>query len=495
MNVSLHNIHKSFGANAVLTGVNLDIAAGRVLALLGENGAGKSTLMNILGGVFPPDSGEIRLDGQTVAFKNPAASLAAGIAFIHQELSLVNDLKVYENVFLGREIRRPGGFLNRRRMLARTAELLRNLEIDIAPDAPISALDPSRKQIVEISRALLGEARVIIMDEPTTSLAEQEIVLLFRVLRALTARGVGVVFISHKLNEVVDYCDDYAVLRNGVLVGQGEVSQTSAEKLSELIVGREVRDVRTPREHPAGRPMLELKNLSREGSFTDVSLTARAGEILGVTGLLGDGRTAVMQAVFGALPDCRGEIVFDGAPLRPDSPRQAIRQGIAYLPSNRKENAIVPDLSILENGTLAMQDKYRRWGWRFRRPQLEDFLRNAQMMNLKYGAPRDLITTLSGGNQQKVVLGRWLNTPTKLLILDNPTQGVDIGAKFEIYGIIRELAAKGLAVIVLSGEGQEIVRLCHRALVMYHGRVAGELDYDRLNEQNIMKLATGATSI
>ena len=476
----------------MLHDVSFSVGGGQILALLGENGAGKSTLMNMLGGLFAPTAGCILLDDCPVELDSPEDSIRHGIAFIHQELNPVNDLRVYENIFLGRELRGRCGVLKRKAMASRAKEILGTLGIDIDEQAFMRELGASQKQIVEIARALLCEAQVIIMDEPTTSLAEHEIAMIFDVVRALCARGVGIIFISHKLNEVTALCTDVVVLRNGVVVAEGPMAGTDAEALSEAIVGHELACMRRTVPGTPGDVVLECRNLSLEGVFSNVNFSVRAGEILGITGLLGDGRSEVFRCLFGDIPGATGSVYLCGKPYCGQSTTDAVAHGLAYVPSNRKENAIVPDLSVLANGTLATLRAYCRFGLVHRSRQQSAFLETAGDFHVKYGHEDDLITTLSGGNQQKVILTRWLNARPRVLVLDNPTQGVDIGAKQEIYEIIRKIAADGVAVVVLSGEGQEILRLCERALVMVHGCIAGELAGDALTETAIMALATGA---
>ena len=491
MVVSMKGIVKSFGANDVLREVGLTLRGGEICALLGENGAGKSTLMNILGGVIPADRGEILLDGKPVIFHSPAQSLSAGIAFIHQELNLINDLPVYENMFLGRELRLRGGLIDHRTELQKTRELFRRLDIAIDPEAMVSALDASYKQIVEISRALLMEASIIIMDEPTTSLTDPEIERVFDMLRTLKRQNVGVIFISHKLREVMEICDSYVVLRDGVVVASGAVKDTSIPEIAKNMVGHEVRSGQRAPQADGGREILRLTGLTREPYYRNVSLSVRAGEVLGVTGLLGDGRSEVFRTVFGDIGGYGGQIHLEGKPVRMTSTRQALSLGIGYVPRNRTENAIVKDMDVLDNGSLVTLSKITRFGLIDRKRQREAFERQRRELRIKMGSPGDLIGSLSGGNQQKVVLAKWLTADPRLLILDNPTQGVDVGAKEEIYDIILRLAARGVAVVVLSNEAQEIMRVCGRALVMYHGDVRDEVSGERLNETEIMRLATG----
>jgi len=491
MNVSMKGIVKSFGANNVLRQVDFSLHAGEICALLGENGAGKSTLMNILGGVLQADRGQIFLDGKEVVFHSPAQSLHAGIAFIHQELNLINDLPVYENMFIGREIRRFGGLIDHKEELRQTRELFSRMDIDIDPTALVSSLDASYKQIVEISRALMMRASVIIMDEPTTSLTDPEIQRVFDMLRTLKKQNVGVIFISHKLREVMEICDSYVVLRDGVAVSGGRVADTSIAQLAHDMVGHDVRTEALARSEATGEAVLRLEGLTQEPYYRDVSLTVRAGEVLGVTGLLGDGRSELFRTVFGDLIRYEGSIYWLGKPVRIRSTRQALTLGIGYLPRNRKENAIIKDMNILDNGSIVTLEKNARFGLISRKKQLEEFDRQRQELQIKMQRPEDSITSLSGGNQQKVVLAKWLSAAPRLLILDNPTQGVDVGAKEEIYDIILRLAQKGVAVVVLSNEAQEIIRVCARALVMYHGSVRAEVSGDTMNETNIMRLATG----
>ena len=491
MNVSMKGIVKSFGANDVLRQVDFSVDGGEICALLGENGAGKSTLMNILGGVLQADRGRIALDGREVVFRSPAQSLNAGIAFIHQELNLINDLPVYENMFIGREIRRKSGLIDHAEELRQTRNLFQRLQIDIDPRTMVSALDASYKQITEIARALLMKASVIIMDEPTTSLTDPEIERIFDMLRTLKREKVGVVFISHKLREVMEICDSYVVLRDGVVVSGGRVRDTDIARISRDMVGHEVRTVPPEQGHGRGREGLRLEGLTREPWFRNVSLSVRAGEVLGVTGLLGDGRSEVFRAVFGDLGRYQGAIFLEEQAVHMKSTRQALKRGIAYLPRNRKENAILPDMNILDNGSIVMLNRLARLGLIDGRRQRELFDRQRRSLRIKMGSLMDRISSLSGGNQQKVVLAKWLMADPKLLILDNPTQGVDVGAKEEIYGIIQELARQGVAVVVLSNEAQEIIRVCGRALVMYHGNVRAEVGGEQMNEANIMRLATG----
>ncbi len=488
----MQNIYKSFGANNVLENVDFTLATGEICALLGENGAGKSTLMNILGGVLQPDSGKIVIDGEERTFLSPVDSLDAGIGFIHQELNLINDLTIYENMFIT-HLQKKGAFLDAKTMQEKTAELFAKMNLTLDPRTMVRDLDASYKQIVEICRALMQEASIIIMDEPTTSLTEPEIQRVFAMMRTLREQGVGIIFISHKLGEVMEICDRYTVLRDGKMVAAGAVKDTDTKKLAAYMVGHEVNTEVLTREIKLGDEVLRLEGLSDGKYFEDISLTVHAGEVLGVTGLLGDGRSELFQSVFGAMGKAyTGRVTLCGKEVHIANTYQALEEGIAYLPRNRKENAILKDMSIIDNGSIVElpRMKKRRFFIDFDK-QDKLFAKQQDELKIKMGEKSDPITSLSGGNQQKVVLAKWLMSNPKVLILDNPTQGVDVGAKEEIYGIIHRLAGEGVAIIVLSSEAQEIIRVCDRSIVMFHGHHVGEVSGADMNEHNIMYLATG----
>ena len=488
----MQNIYKSFGANNVLDNVDFTLSTGEICALLGENGAGKSTLMNILGGVLQADSGKIVIDGEERTFLSPVDSLDAGIGFIHQELNLINDLTIYENMFIT-HLQRKGAFLDAKTMQEKTAELFAKMNITLDPRTMVRDLDASYKQIVEICRALMQEASIIIMDEPTTSLTEPEIQRVFAMMRTLREQGVGIIFISHKLGEVMEICDRYTVLRDGKMVAAGAVKDTDTKKLAAYMVGHEVNTDVLTREIKLGDEVLRLEGLSDGKYFEDISLTVHAGEVLGVTGLLGDGRSELFQSVFGAMgKSYTGKVTLGGREVHITNTYQALEEGIAYLPRNRKENAILKDMSIIDNGSIVELPKIKKHRFFIDFDKQDKlFSKQIEELRIKMGAKSDPITSLSGGNQQKVVLAKWLMCGPRVLILDNPTQGVDVGAKEEIYGIIHRLATEGVAIIVLSSEAQEIIRVCDRSIVMFHGRQVGEVSGADMNEHNIMYLATG----
>lgn len=491
MIVEMKNIVKSFGSNDVLKDVSLTIKGGEICALLGENGAGKSTLMNILGGVHQMDSGSILVDGKEAVFQTPAHSQESGIAFIHQELNLINDLPIYENMFLGRELKTKRGFLDLEKMRQETEKMFKQMNINLDPDTMVRDLDASYKQIVEICRAMMTNASIIIMDEPTTSLTEQEIERVFAMMKTLQEHSVGIIFISHKLNEVMQVCSRYVVLRDGNLVAEGKVSDVNTNDLARFMVGYDVRTEPLLREKNLGEEIIRVEGLTYNHAFRDINFSIRAGEIVGFTGLLGDGRSELFLSIFGAEKISSGKIFLNGKEVKINRTTQAIQEGIAYLPRNRKENAIIKDMDIMENASIVTWPKFSNRGIINTKKHKETFAEHRQALRLKMGELTDSITSLSGGNQQKVVLAKWLAANPKLLILDNPTQGVDVGAKEDIYDIILKLAEENIAVIVLSSEANEIIRVCDRALVMYHGVIQGEVAGEAMNEHTIMSLATG----
>ena len=490
MTLSMQGIEKSFDQNHVLKKVDFELKPGEIRALMGENGAGKTTFMNILGGVFPPNAGQILLDGKVVQFHTPRESQDAGIAFIHQELNLVNDLSIYENLFLGRELKK-GRFLDKKAMIEKSREVLARMEVDMDPRTLVGALDASYKQIIEIARALLMNASIIIMDEPTTSLTEVEIERVFGMMRTVKAQGVSIVFISHKLKEVMTICDTITVLRDGSVVFDGNIADVTESDIAYHMVGHTVRTEQLKRNVVIGDEVLAAEKLSCEGMFSDISFSIRSGEIVGFTGLLGDGRSELFQTVFGCYPQYSGTIRVGGKAMRMNGTPAAYRAGIGYVPRNRKENGIIKDMSILENGSMVTYDRLTHMGLIDHKKERAAMEKNRADLSIKMGEMDDLITSLSGGNQQKVVLAKWLSARPRILVFDNPTQGVDVGAKEEIYDIILRLAEEGVAIVILSSEAQEIIRLCDRTLVMYHGTIRGELKAERMNEQNIMVLATG----
>lgn len=491
MVIEMKNIIKSFGSNMVLKDVSLKLNAGEICALIGENGAGKSTLMNILGGVYKMNSGSIFIDGKKVDFNTPAESLKSGIAFIHQELNLINDLPIYENMFLGREIKNKRNILDLEKMIHETEQIFNQMNVNLNPKTMVRDLDASYKQIVEICRAMMMKASIVIMDEPTTSLTKPEIDRVFKMMRTLRDHNVGIIFISHKLGEVMEICQRYLVLRDGYLVAQGNISEVTTDDLARFMVGYDVRTKSLSRNKTIGDEVLRVENLTDNKNYANISFSVKKGEILGVTGLLGDGRSELFQSIFGARNISSGKIYIDGKETKIYSTIQALNRGIGYLPRNRKENGIIKDMDIIENASIVTWPKFAKKGVIDRGHHNNVFKEQVKALKIKIGSITDSINSLSGGNQQKIVLAKWLSAGPKLLILDNPTQGVDVGAKEDIYDIILKLADENIAIVVLSSEAQEIIRICDRALVMYHGTIQGEVSKTTMNEHDIMRLATG----
>lgn len=485
-------IHKTFnGSVRALKGVDLDIRRGEIHALLGENGAGKSTLMNILGGVLQCDEGEIQRNGEVVRVQDSLAAADLGIAFIHQELNLIPDLTIFENLYLGQELRTRVGTIDRQAMIAGSRRIFAQMDMEIDPNATVRDLPATEKQVVEIAGALLQDADLIIMDEPTTSLTSHEIESVFRIMRTLRSRGVSIIFISHKLGEVMTICDRFTVLRDGAISGSGAVAEVTEEDLVQLMVGRALADVSFQSHANSSEVLLEAAGLSCAGVYVDISFKVRKGEVVGFTGLAGDGRSEVFETVFGVRPADAGSILVNGRPVTINRPADATLLGIGYAPKNRKENAIIKDLSIAHNVSLASLAALCTWGIVRRREETTRVTKHVMRMSLRYSGLDDPITSLSGGNQQKAVLARWLEADSDIIVLDNPTQGIDVGAKAEIYEILAELAGQGKAVVVLSSEFSEIARLCDRTYVMYHGSIVAELDQESLSEETVMAFSTG----
>ena len=489
--LQMQNICKAFDGVPVLRGVNLTLEQGEVHALLGENGAGKSTLMNILTGVLPADRGEITFDGAPLVNPTVHKTEALGIAFVHQELNLFNDLKVYENVYLGRELCYRTGTLNKRAMIRKTRELFESLGVQIDPNAVVGTLPTSQKQLLEISKALFFNAKLLILDEPTTALNNEEIEHLFTLLRRLKQEGKTFIFISHKMPEIFAISDRYTVLRNGEFIASGLISETDAEQVTGLMVGKTFSnaEIYVPRE--LGEEVLSLEHYTGPG-FRDISLTAHRGEVLGLTGLQGAGSSELLSCIFGAETAQSGKLRCFGRRMRGGSVHEAMRARVAMLPSNRKENSVVPDLSILENMYLSEHTLSSRHPHIHRRRELAKYDVLRQKLNIKAGSPDDAITSLSGGNQQKVFLARWLNTEAEILLLDNPTQGIDVGAKAEIYRLILQLAESGKTILINTLEIPELRRVADRCAVFYNGQIIKILERDEIDEQTVMLYSTNA---
>ncbi|NEA39841.1 sugar ABC transporter ATP-binding protein [Streptomyces sp. SID11385] len=485
--LTMSSVSKSFLGARVLDGVSLDLEPGEVHALVGENGAGKSTLMKVLAGEYSPDQGTITLDGIPRSFSHPLQAQAAGIALIHQEFALLPYRSVAENVFLGREPVR-WGLVDRRAMERRTAELLAELdETGIDPRAQVSGLSVARQQTVEIVKALAAsDVRVLVMDEPTAPLADHEVDLLHALIRRLAARGIGILYITHRLREVFDLSRRITVLKDGRKAASLVTADTTPDDVVRAMVGRELRSYYPPRARPEeiGEPLLTLDDAGNE-RLTGIGLTLRAGEITGVAGLQGSGRTALVRALFGAAPFTRGRMTVAGRHLLPGTPRQAIRGGIALITEDRKAEGLVPRQSVRDNALLV-----RRAMPGGGRGDIADLLERVALRSR--GLDQE-VRYLSGGNQQKVVIAKWLAVHPRVLLFDEPTRGVDVGAKSAIHTLVRELAREGLAVLIVSSELPELIGMSDRVLVMAEGTLAGELPAGAA-EEDIMRLATGDTA-
>jgi len=487
----LRGLRKEFAGHPVLRDVDAELRRGEILGLIGENGAGKSTLVKILAGIHPATAGAVELDGRPVVFRSPSDARRAGVSLVPQEFNLAPDLSVAENVFLGAELRTRLGTLDRGRMRARTVELLAELGATASPDDRIDVLSAAQKQLVEVAKALAFEARLVILDEPTTMLTRREIERLFAVMRGLRLRGLSLVYVSHKLAEVKAICDRVLVLKDGELVHEAAIADIDPPEMARRMVGRELREIYPPRGRRPGPPVLEVRGLSSPGAFSDVSFTVRRGEILGFAGLVGSGRTETAEALMGLRPSS-GEVRVDGADARARSALQAVRRGLGYLSEDRGGSGILPGFPIAENVTLvSLRDYCGRLGWLD--GGREEASARAWRDRFHVRAPdlRAPLESLSGGNQQKVSLAKTLDPAPRVVMVDEPTRGVDVAAKQEIYRFLAELAEKGAAVLLVSSELEEILGLSDRVVVMREGRIAGELAGAAITEHQIMYLATG----
>ena len=489
-------VSKQFPGVTALDRVDFDVAAGELVGLVGENGAGKSTLMKILGGVYQPDEGEILVDGQAVHIANVTDAMRLGIAFIHQELNLCDNLSIAENVFLGREPRRARIFVDKAVMQQRTAELLARVGLNASPDERVDRLSIGRRQLVEIARALSQQARMVIMDEPTSSLTKAETDTLFGVVRELRTAGVCVVFISHRIPEVMTIADRVTVLKDGKNSGELTRAEMSPERIVSLMVGRDL-DLkhRRPVQETTGPVLLSARGL-RTAMWPQhaVSFDLRAGEITGMAGLVGAGRSEIARAVFGVDRPLAGTVSVNGTLLLPGNPRASIAAGVAFAPEDRKEQGVILEMAIRDNIALPGLNRMARSGFVDDRAVTAQAERMQQTLSIRTPSVLKAAGQLSGGNQQKVVLAKWLALKPSVFLLDEPTRGVDVGSKREIYEVIESLAASGAAVLVISSDLEEILRLSDRVLVMHEGRPAGELPNTSLSEESIMSLATGRSA-
>jgi ribose transport system ATP-binding protein len=490
MNLEMKNISKSFGAVNALRDVSLNVGPGEIHGLLGENGAGKTTLMNVLAGTFPQDSGDIVINGNVVHGMNPRKAGEMGIRFIHQELSLCNDLKVFQNMFLGAEYSRAG-LVRKSDEIKRAQEVLDYMKSGINAETPVGELETAKKQLVEIARALLFKSELIIMDEPTTALNTREIENLFVIMNRLKNEGVSFVYISHKLPEVFAICGTYTVLRDGTFIKTGAIKDINEHQATELLIGKTFVAANLKEDSfVSPETVLKVNELSGK-TFDDVSLELHKGEVVVITGLQGSGTDELATALFGASPVSSGTVVVPGGVLNLHSINRVMQSGIAMVPRNRKERGIVPDLSIRQNNSLAYYTVKHKNFFISQKQEHERFMGNRKKLDIKASSDTDPITSLSGGNQQKVILSKWLEIGADVYIMDNPTQGIDVGSKYSIYKLVNDMAKEGKAVLLFSTEFPEIQQVADRCIVMYKGKINTILDRKDISEVKIMAYSTG----
>jgi rhamnose transport system ATP-binding protein len=492
--VDLAEVSKSFGAVHALRGVSLTLVPGRAHALLGENGAGKSTLIKVLAGVHRPDTGHLLLDGTPARFASPADAKAAGVAVIYQEPTLFGDLSVAENVAMGRHPTRRGGMVDTAAMRQQAGLLFERLGVDLDPRRPARGLSIADQQLVEIAKALGSDARVIVMDEPTAALSGAEVARLFGVVGALREHGAAVLFVSHRIDEVFELCQDATVLRDGGLVWSGSLDEQTPDGVVRLMVGRELAALFPKQDVVAGETVLSVRRLTREGVFADVTFEVRAGEIVALAGLVGAGRSEIARAVFGVDKADAGEVLVRGGRIRPGSPGAAMAAGIGFVPEDRRQQGLVLAASIERNAALASLNRLSRFGFIRRsaeRSLAEDW---AVRLRLTFSRLGDPVGVLSGGNQQKVVLAKWLARQPKVLIVDEPTRGIDVGAKAEVHRLLSELAAQGVAILMISSELPEVLGMADRVLVVREGRLVAEFGRAEADEERVVLAATGVAA-
>ncbi|NNU50098.1 sugar ABC transporter ATP-binding protein [Rhizobium sp. WYCCWR 11279] len=488
--LSAEGVRKEFPGVVALDDVQFRLKRASVHALMGENGAGKSTLMKILAGIYIPDKGDIRLKGIEIRLKSPLDALENGIAMIHQELNLMPFMTVAENIWIRREPKNRLGFIDHGRMHRMTEELFARLNIDIDPDIEVRHLSVANRQMVEIAKAVSYNSDVLIMDEPTSALTEREVEHLFRIIRDLRAQGIGIVYITHKMNELFEIADEFSVFRDGRYIGTHASTDVTRDDIIRMMVGREITQMFPKEEVPIGEVVLSVKDLCLNGVFKNVSFEVRAGEILGVAGLVGSGRSNVAETLFGVTPASSGSIELYGKPVTISSPTEAIRNRMAFLTEDRKDTGCLLILDILENMQIAvLQDRYVKGGL-VQQGAVEATCEDmAKKLRVKTPNLYERVENLSGGNQQKVLIGRWLLTNPRILILDEPTRGIDVGAKAEIHRLVVEMARDGVAVVMISSEMPEVLGMSDRIMVMHEGRVTGFLNRDEATQIKVMELA------
>jgi len=489
--LAIRGIRKAFPGVVALDGVSFTLKAGTVHALMGENGAGKSTLMKIIAGVYIPDQGQILLNGRPVELRSPIDALQQGIAMIHQELNLMPHMTVAENVWITREPRNRFGLVDHQELRLRTEELFERLHIDIDPLAEIQTLSVASRQMVEIAKAVSWNSDVLIMDEPTSALTDKEVSHLFRIIRTLREQGKGIIYITHKMNELFEIADEFSVFRDGKYIATCAASDVTRDDIIRMMVGREITQMFPKETVPIGDVVLSVRNLTLDGVFHDVSFDIRAGEILGLAGLVGSGRSNVAETLFGVTPASSGSITIRGQQMVIDKPAKAMAAGMAFLTEDRKDTGCFLCLDIQDNMDLAvLNNRYvNKLGFVQSAALAKDCIEMARRLRVKTPGMHEVIQNLSGGNQQKVLVGRWLLTNPSILILDEPTRGIDVGAKAEIHRLVSELAGQGVAILMISSEMPEVLGMSDRVAVMHEGRITGILDRKDADQVSVMSLA------
>lgn len=490
--LSLIGASKTFGPVIALANGTVQLRAGEIQALVGENGAGKSTLVKILAGVYQPDGGEFRVAGQHVSFRTVADSKAAGISVIYQEPTLFPDLSVAENIFVGRQPRGRFGLISRGAMRQQARELFANLGVTIDPDRTAEGLSIADQQIIEIAKAISLDATVLVMDEPTAALSGAEVDRLFAVARGLRDRRAAILFISHRFDEVFALCDRITVMRDGRYIATHVTSETSIDDIVREMVGRDIASLYPKQEATLGKVVLEVRGLTRRGVFNDIDLQVREGEIVALAGLVGAGRTEVARAVFGIDPYDSGTVSVRGTPLKRYDPRAAIAAGIGFVPEDRRKQGLVMDLSVARNAALTLRGALARFGLINGNRERAEAQLWTNRLRVKAGSPDIAVSTLSGGNQQKVVLAKWLATEPRLLIVDEPTRGIDVGTKAEVHRLLSDLAGRGIAILMISSELPEVLGMADRVLVMREGRITAELARADATPERVMHAATAS---
>ncbi len=485
------DVRKEFPGVLALDNVQFRLRRGSVHALMGENGAGKSTLMKIIAGIYTPDSGTFKFRGKDIRLNGPLDALENGIAMIHQELNLMSPMTVAENIWIRREPKNRFGFIDHGEMHRKTVDLFKRLNIQIDPDVKVGTLSVANRQMVEIAKAVSYESDVLIMDEPTSALTEREVEHLFTIIRALRTQGIGIIYITHKMSELFEIADEFSVFRDGKYIATKFSKDVTRDEIIRMMVGREITQMFPKETVPIGDVVLSAKGLGLKGIFHDVSFDVRSGEILGIAGLVGSGRSNIAETIFGVTPADEGTIELFGKKVRVDSPATAMRHGLAFLTEDRKDTGCFLLLDIQQNTQIAvLQSKYVKNGFVEQKRLARDAMEISNALRVKTPDMAEPIINLSGGNQQKVLIGRWLLTRPKILILDEPTRGIDVGAKAEIHRLISKLAGEGVAVIMISSEMPEVLGMSDRIMVVHEGRVTGFLNRDEANQVKIMELAS-----